>query len=109
MRVDDSFVYQVAASIPFSGFTDLHGDRVTRQDLARRFGVSDRTIRKAIEIARTKGFYIVNNQDGTGYYRTFDLDELERQYKQEKARAMSILSGCKHIRKFLRDNGREVK
>ncbi len=109
MRIDDSFVYQVAKSIPQSDLFDVNRNRITRQELARRFQASDRTIRKAIEKAREQGFFIVNEQDGSGYYRTFNLDELERQYKQDTARAMAILKRRKHIRKYLMDNGREVR
>lgn len=100
---------EVAEAIPWGRekFT-LYG-RITRQELAEKFGVSDRVIRKAIEEARANGYFIVNNQDGTGYYRTLDADEVERQYRQDTARAMAILKRRKHMRHYLRGLGRDVK
>ena len=41
-------------------------------------------------------------------YQSDDLDEIERQYKQNTARAMSILARRKEIRRRLKAAGRKV-
>ena len=100
---------EVAMAIPWDEGRGLERRRITRQELAKKFGVSDRVIRKAIEEARNDGCFIINEQDGSGYYRTQNLDILERQYKQDTARAMAILKRRKAIRQHLRMCGRDVK
>lgn len=81
---------------------------VTRQALCTRTGLSDRKVREQIEQARRDGCIIINNQDGKGYYRTDNLDEIERQYRQNKRRALSVLSQQKHLRLRLKAAGRQV-
>lgn len=81
---------------------------ITRRDLARRVDMNDRIVRELIEQARREGEFICNDQDGQGYYRTDDLDILERQYRQDRKRALSILARQKHLRKYLKAHGREV-
>ena len=81
---------------------------VTRTELRRITGKSDRKIREEIEQARREGHIIINNQDGRGYYRTDDPDEIAREYRQLRRRAMSILAQQKHMRRLLKAAGREV-
>lgn len=81
---------------------------VSRSYLASMLGVSDRKMRKMIEDERRAGAIILNAQDGKGYYMTDDLDEMERQYRQDTARAMAILTRRKALRKRLKDAGRKV-
>lgn len=81
---------------------------VTRTELRRITGKSDRKIREEIEQARREGHIIINNQDGRGYYRTDDPDEIAKQYRQQRRRAMSILAQQKHMRRLLKAAGREV-
>lgn len=59
---------------------------VTRTELRRITGKSDRKIREEIEQARREGHIIINNQDGRGYYRTDDPDEIAKQYRQQRRR-----------------------
>lgn len=81
---------------------------VSRAYLSAMLGVSDRKMRKMIEAERRNGAMILNAQDGNGYYISDDLDELERQYRQDTARAMAILTRRKAIRNKLKEAGREV-
>lgn len=81
---------------------------VTREMLRVLTGKSDRMIREEIEQARREGHIIINNQDGKGYFRTDDIDEIGRQYQQNKRRALSILSQQKYMRLRLKAAGREV-
>lgn len=81
---------------------------VTRQALCTLTGMSDRKVREQIEQARREGCIIINNQDGKGYYQTDDLDEIERQYQQQRRRALSVLSQQKHLRRRLKAAGRKV-
>lgn len=60
--------------------------------------ISDRGLRKLIEIARKEGLVIANDQDGDGYYRPRTKAELEALYRQNEHRALSILSQQRHIR-----------
>ena len=70
--------------------------------------LSDRKVREQIEQARREGNIIINNQDGRGYYRTNDPDEIACQYRQQRRRALSILAQQKHMRRLLKAAGREV-
>lgn len=104
---------EVANAIPYVDMS-VPPSRFDKRSIARRelvlmFDVSDRAIRKAIEEARKMGYFIINDQNGAGYYRTDDLDTIERQYRQDTSRAMAILARRKAMRKFLRENGRMVK
>lgn len=100
---------QLVNVIPWDVESETSKAGISRRSLAKALGVSDRVVRKLIEAARVEGYFIINDQDGYGYYQSSDLDVLERQYKQDTARAMSILTRRKWIRKYLRDNGRNVK
>lgn len=78
---------------------------VTREHLAARTGLPDRQVRKAIEEIR-RNHIVLNDQDGKGYYRSYDLDDIERFYRQERARALAVLYRMKPMRILLRGGGR---
>ena len=78
---------------------------ISRQSVAAALGMSDRQTRKAIELARAEGLLIINEQDGRGYYRSEDVKELLRQYRQDTARAMTILTRRKALRDTLLEMG----
>lgn len=71
---------------------------VRRSALREQFGGKDRQMRKVIAYARLLGHRINNDQDGCGYYLPDELEELERQYKQMKRRAKTILAQMTAIR-----------
>lgn len=75
---------------------------VTRAQLCALTGMNDRQVRQEIEDARHLWVIINNDGDGKGYYFPTGIDEVEKQYKQNKKRFMSIA----HYQKFLR---RELK
>ncbi len=81
---------------------------VSRQTLSKMSGLPDRSVRELIEDARRNGSFIINDQDGKGYYRTFDLDIIERQLRADSKRAKSIFARMKYMRRFLKAYGREV-
>ena len=81
---------------------------VSRTYLSATLGMTDRAVRKAIQSARTAGNIIINDQSGCGYYQSDDIDQIEKQYRLNKSRAMSILVQQKHLRKRLKEAGREV-
>ena len=93
----------LAAAIPYG-----RDNAISRSMLAITMGTSDRRVRDLIEAARREGLIIINAQDGRGYYQTNDLDEIARQYRQDTARAMSILKRRKTMRRLLKEAGREV-
>lgn len=74
------------------------GQRITREALRMVTGLSDRTLRGAIELLRKDGEFIINEQTGGGYVR-IDKDNMTRederavlrQIAQEKSRAKRIM------------------
>ena len=86
---------------------------VTRQELASRMGMSDRSVRNAIEDARREGALIVNLGTGEGYYLSDRIEDLRHQYNMNHHRAMSILAQQRHLRRRMKeleeaDNGQTV-
>lgn len=63
---------------------------VKRRYLRELLGVSDRDMRRLLSEAR-KEVVILNLQDGEGYYRPTNREELYSYILQEKARAEKIL------------------
>ena len=80
----------------------------TRDTLCMLTGMTDRQVRRAIEDARNEGHFIVNDEDGNGYYMTNDVNVLTLQYRKDTSRAMAILKRRKHIRKYLKESGVQV-
>lgn len=76
---------------------------VTRQELVRRMGLSDRKVRNMIEAARREGAVIVNLGDGAGYYISDRLEDIRHQYRMNNNRAMSILVQQKHLRRRIKE------
>lgn len=74
---------------------------VTREQLCRLTGLSDRVNRKLIEVARVEGVVIVNDSDGEGYYISEEEADIRRQYNTNHHRAMSILRQQKLLRQKL--------
>lgn len=93
----------LAGAVPFG-----RRNAIPRDALAEKLGMGDRSLRQAIERARAEGLIILNGQDGRGYYQSDDILEMERQYRQDTARAMSILKRRKPLRAALKAAGREV-
>lgn len=81
---------------------------VSREVLATRLGLPDRTVRKLIEEARDRGELICNDGDGEGYYRSYDICQIERQYRVDKSRALAVMKRLKTMRRMLNDAGKEV-
>lgn len=94
---------RLIAAIPYG-----KENAVDRFALSERMGLSDRKVRQLIEDARNAGLFIINNSDGRGYYQTTDLDEMVRNYRQERARALSTLKRLNPMRRALKAAGREV-
>jgi len=63
----------------------------------------DRKVRLIIEKARDEGCLILNKQDGKGYYLPENIEDIRKQYVQDKNRAMSILKRQKHMRRILKE------
>jgi DNA-binding transcriptional regulator LsrR (DeoR family) len=76
---------------------------VTRDQLCARTNLSDRVVRKLIEIARIEGAVIINEQDGAGYYISEDPKDIRRQMVTNHNRAMSILRQQRLLRRKLRE------
>ena len=91
------------ATIPFG-----KENAIDRFALAEKLNTTDRRARQLIEEARNAGLFILNDGDGRGYYQSTNLDEMERCYRADRARALSILKRQKKMRKVLKEAGREV-
>lgn len=94
---------QIRAAVPYG-----RANAVSRAGLAAELGVSDREMRRGIELARNEGAIILCDQDGRGYYQSNDLADISRQYRQDTNRALAILKRRKHMRALLKAAGREV-
>lgn len=79
---------------------------ISREELARRLGTTDREARRMIQEAREEGYLIVNS--GFGYYRSDEIDDIERQYRRDRSQALSILKRLKTMRRTLKEAGRPV-
>lgn len=62
-----------------------------RRQLSQDLGMSDRRMRKLIELAQQEGYPVINFQDGAGYSLAADDRELVRYQRQEIARANAII------------------
>lgn len=76
---------------------------VTRGELVAILNLPDRAVRKLIQEARERGEIIINAQDGSGYYRSNDLGDMERQYNTNHRRAMSVLRQQKYLRQKMKE------
>ena len=87
-----------------------HGkeNAVKREDLAQLLQMNDRTVRELLEELRDAGVMVCNDQDGKGYYLSNNLDDVERQYRRDRARALSVLKRLKTSRAMLKAAGRQV-
>lgn len=74
---------------------------VTRAQLCAHTGLSDRAVRKLIELARIDGAIIINAQDGAGYYISDNPVDIRRQIATNNSRAMTILKQQKCLRRRL--------
>lgn len=79
------------------------GAAISRRALASMMDVSDRHLRRIIEEARNCGYLIINDSDGTGYFLAASSAEIERHFRQENARALSILKRLKAARTRLKE------
>jgi len=73
--------------------------------LVFRSGLSERAVRKEIQRLREDGHLIINDQDGRGYYYATELDEVLKQYKQDRSRYLSIAKRIKTARRILKRAG----
>lgn len=89
--------------IPFG-----RSNAISTASLCAMLGVSERKLREHIEQARRLGEIIINHQDGRGYFRTDDINEIERQYRKDTRFAMSLLKRRRAMRRLLKDAGRRV-
>ena len=78
-----------------------HRNGVSREYLQHRTGETDRTNRDNIQCSED---LILNLQDGKGYFKPSHSEKsLVRQYyKQERARAMSVLKRLTKVKKWLK-------
>lgn len=85
-----------------------HRNAISRDELSRRTSLCDRHVRELLETARDLGVLICNDQDGKGYYIAETPEEIERQYKRDRARALSVFKRLKASRAALKLAGRPV-
>ena len=62
-----------------------------RWQLADDMQMSDRQMRRVIELAQRAGYPVINDCSGVGYWLAEDTEDLIRYQKQEFARASAII------------------
>ena len=94
MRKDDIYVL-----IPIG-----HDHAISRASLAAACGMSDREMRRAIEILRRE-YCICNDSDGKGYYRPRpdEYERVVRYDRQERARDRSRYKSAAGRRRWMRE------
>lgn len=75
---------------------------ITRKDLCKITGLSDRNVRERISQARRETV-IINLQNGKGYYQPTEAAEIEQFVRQETARLKSIGWSLKAARNALKE------
>lgn len=80
---------------------------ISRKNLTALTGLNDRAVRECIEQARHRGEIICAATHG-GYFQPDTIDEIERAYWQDYARAKAILHRLTPMRHILKREGREV-
>ena len=73
---------------------------ISRAKLRELTGLNDSVMRQEIAKAR-RNTVVLNLQDGRGYYRTNNKEEIERFIKQEEHRAKSIFYNLQGARQEL--------
>lgn len=81
------------------------GNAVTRKRLVAMTGLDDRAVRKHIENQRAKGAFILNFQDGKGYFQSTDTEDLLHQFRLNRSRAMTVLAQQSPIYSVLKERG----
>ena len=74
---------------------------ITRQELVRLTGESDRAIRKEIKRLNRDGIPILSSSRGCGYWISDDLDELEQYINETDHRRESLYYATLELRKEL--------
>lgn len=94
----------LVADMVLMAIPDGRENAISRYHLCIKTGMNDRAVRECIELLRDEGNFICN--DGSGYYIADNLDDIERQYRKDHARALSVLKRLKPFRQALREAGR---
>ena len=89
-------------------YFDKNGTCISRKNLCGLTGLDDRSVRAAIEDARERGVFILNDEDGLGYYISNEVANVRRQYMRDMARIKAISKRTKHLRKYLKEKGENV-
>lgn len=76
---------------------------IKRHDLCRLLHKSDKPMRDLLGLAVDKGEFICNDQDGKGYYRPSNIDEMQRFNRQEYARGIKIIRRCRLREKKIKE------
>ena len=82
----------------------MHGKDLANDHhwIATHTGLPERAVRNRIEELRNEGYLICNLQNGKGYFLAENDEDVKTQYRQDCARAMSILRRIKPFRKYLK-------
>lgn len=101
--VERASVEAVIAAIPFG-----RENAISRHMLASKTKLNDRTVRECIEQARRDGVFVIASPSG-GYYQATTTEEIEAQYRIDRARALSVLARLTPMRRYLKAAGRDVE
>lgn len=70
---------------------------VSRQELVMRTGMSDRAVRKAIQLLREDGEIILSSSHGKGYWRSDSASEIGRYIAENKSRIRKLYKTNKKL------------
>lgn len=76
---------------------------ISRKELCRLTGLSDRVIRREIAKARETTCICNGQADDGGYYIPSTIEDANRFYRQERKRALSILRCLRGTKNFIRE------
>ena len=95
-------LFDITEYIPYGANNAITRDELLK--VADYFveGITDRSMRRLLEASKQNGNIIINMQDGRGYFRPENKEEIERYIRQEEARAKKIQFNLKSARKALR-------
>lgn len=82
-----------------------HNLAKTRLSLCSELHVRDRVLREMVEIARRGGAMICNDGDGRGYYLAETDEEIQAQYRREKARMVNHWNAMKPFYEAMKERG----
>ena len=95
-------LFDIAEYIPYGADNAITRDELLKVAAYFVEGITDRGMRRLLEVSKQNGNIIINMQDGRGYFRPETREEIEMYIRQEERRAKTIHFNLKAAKKALR-------